>query len=71
MHIVSNVEGLLKDGMTSMDVLRATFPAGTLSGAPKVHVMEVIDQLEYMRKQAIPFNDYKQRQAKHQENNVS
>ena len=46
MHIVSNVEGLLKDGMTSMDVLRATFPAGTLSGAPKVHAMELIDQLE-------------------------
>ncbi len=46
MHIVSNVEGILKDGMTSMDVLKATFPAGTLTGAPKVHAMEVIDQLE-------------------------
>ena len=46
MHIVSNVEGILNDGMTSMDVLRATFPAGTLSGAPKVHAMELIDQLE-------------------------
>jgi anthranilate synthase component I len=46
MHIVSNVEGMLKDGMTSMDVLRATFPAGTLTGAPKVHAMELIDQLE-------------------------
>jgi anthranilate synthase component 1 len=46
MHIVSNVEGVLKDGMSNMDVLRATFPAGTLSGAPKVHAMEVIDQLE-------------------------
>ena len=46
MHIVSNVEGILNDGMTSMDVLRATFPAGTLTGAPKVHAMEVIDQLE-------------------------
>ncbi len=46
MHIVSNVEGLLKDGMTSMDVLKATFPAGTLTGAPKVHAMELIDQLE-------------------------
>jgi anthranilate synthase component 1 len=46
MHIVSNVEGVLLDGMTSMDVLRATFPAGTLTGAPKVHAMEVIDQLE-------------------------
>ena len=46
MHIVSNVEGALLDGMTGMDVLKATFPAGTLSGAPKVHAMEVIDQLE-------------------------
>ena len=46
MHIVSNVEGILKDGMTQADVLRATFPAGTLTGAPKVHAMELIDQLE-------------------------
>ena len=46
MHIVSNVEGMLLDGMSSMDVLRATFPAGTLTGAPKVHAMELIDQLE-------------------------
>jgi anthranilate synthase component 1 len=46
MHIVSNVEGTLNDGMTGMDVLRATFPAGTLTGAPKVHAMELIDQLE-------------------------
>ena len=46
MHIVSNVEGLLNDGMTPMDVLKATFPAGTLTGAPKVHAMELIDQLE-------------------------
>ncbi|MBA3774316.1 MAG: anthranilate synthase component I [Ramlibacter sp.] len=46
MHIVSNVEGILNDGMTSIDVLKATFPAGTLTGAPKVHAMEVIDQLE-------------------------
>ncbi len=46
MHIVSNVEGILHDGMTSMDVLKATFPAGTLTGAPKVHAMELIDQLE-------------------------
>ena len=50
MHIVSNVEGILKDGMTSMDVLKATFPAGTLSGAPKVHAMEVIDQLEPVKR---------------------
>jgi anthranilate synthase component 1 len=46
MHIVSNVEGVLNDGMTNMDVLKATFPAGTLTGAPKVHAMELIDQLE-------------------------
>ena len=46
MHIVSNVEGILHDGMTSIDVLKATFPAGTLTGAPKVHAMELIDQLE-------------------------
>ncbi len=46
MHIVSNVEGVLQDGMSSMDVLKATFPAGTLTGAPKVHAMEMIDQLE-------------------------
>jgi len=46
MHIVSNVEGMLNDGMTSIDVLKATFPAGTLTGAPKVHAMELIDQLE-------------------------
>ncbi len=51
MHIVSNVEGLLLDDangppLTSMDVLKATFPAGTLTGAPKVHAMELIDQLE-------------------------
>ena len=46
MHIVSNVEGILNEGMTSMDVLKATFPAGTLTGAPKVHAMELIDRLE-------------------------
>ena len=46
MHIVSNVEGILNDGMTNMDVLKATFPAGTLTGAPKVHAMELIDQME-------------------------
>ncbi|MEG0002291.1 MAG: anthranilate synthase component I [Comamonas sp.] len=50
MHIVSNVEGLLNEGMTSMDVLKATFPAGTLTGAPKVHAMEVIDQLEPVKR---------------------
>ena len=46
MHIVSNVEGILNEGMTNMDVLKVTFPAGTLTGAPKVHAMELIDQLE-------------------------
>jgi anthranilate synthase component I len=46
MHIVSNVEGLLKPGLSAMDVLRATFPAGTVSGAPKVRAMEIIDELE-------------------------
>lgn len=46
MHIVSNVEGVLNPNMSNMDVLRASFPAGTLTGAPKVHAMELIDQLE-------------------------
>jgi anthranilate synthase component 1 len=46
MHIVSNVEGRLKPGLTGLDVLRASFPAGTLSGAPKIRAMELIDQLE-------------------------
>jgi anthranilate synthase component 1 len=46
MHIVSNVEGRLKPGLSSLDVLKASFPAGTLSGAPKIHAMEIIDQLE-------------------------
>ncbi|MDD3651531.1 anthranilate synthase component I [Immundisolibacter sp.] len=46
MHIVSNVEGLLKPGLGNFDVLRATFPAGTLTGAPKVRAMEIIDELE-------------------------
>src|ERR1044072_7875100 len=46
MHIVSNVEGSLRPGLTSVDVLRAAFPAGTVSGAPKVRAMEIIDELE-------------------------
>jgi anthranilate synthase component I len=46
MHIVSNVEGKLRRGMGPIDVLRATFPAGTLSGAPKIRAMELIDELE-------------------------
>ena len=50
MHIVSNVEGLLKDGMSSLDVLRATFPAGTLTGAPKIRAMQIIDELEPVKR---------------------
>lgn len=46
MHIVSNVIGKLKKGMGAIDVLKATFPAGTVSGAPKVRAMEIIDELE-------------------------
>tara|TARA_R110000868_G_scaffold4805_8_gene29841 strand:+ start:4527 stop:6011 length:1485 start_codon:yes stop_codon:yes gene_type:complete len=46
MHIVSNVTGQVKDGTTAMDVLRAVHPAGTLSGAPKIRAMEIIDELE-------------------------
>jgi anthranilate synthase component I len=46
MHIVSNVEGTLEPGMTGRDALRATFPAGTVSGAPKIRAIEVIDSLE-------------------------
>ncbi|MBB3120418.1 anthranilate synthase component 1 [Massilia violacea] len=49
-HIVSNVEGKLKAGMSNLDVLRATFPAGTLTGAPKVRAMEVIDELEISKR---------------------
>jgi anthranilate synthase component 1 len=49
-HIVSNVEGTLKDGISNMDVLRATFPAGTLTGAPKVRAMEIIDELEPVKR---------------------
>ncbi len=50
MHLVSNVEGLLRDGMTNLDVLKATFPAGTLTGAPKVRAMEIIDELEPVKR---------------------
>jgi anthranilate synthase component I len=46
MHIVSNVEGRVREGLDSLDVLRAAFPAGTVSGAPKVRAMEIIDELE-------------------------
>ena len=50
MHLVSNVTGALNPGMSSMDVLRAAFPAGTLTGAPKVRAMEIIDELEPVRR---------------------
>ena len=50
MHIVSNVQGELKNGLDGYDVLAATFPAGTLSGAPKVRAMEVIEELEPTRR---------------------
>ncbi len=50
MHIVSSVEGQLKAGMSNLDVLKATFPAGTLSGAPKVRAMEIIDEMEATRR---------------------
>lgn len=50
MHIVSNVTGELKEGLTAMDVLRATFPAGTVSGAPKIRAMEIIDEFEPVKR---------------------
>lgn len=50
MHIVSNVTGEIKDGMTAIDVLRATHPAGTLSGAPKIRAMEIIDEFEPVKR---------------------
>ncbi|MBT4122577.1 MAG: anthranilate synthase component I [Candidatus Ruthia sp.] len=50
MHIVSNVECELKDNMSAMDVLKATFPAGTLSGAPKVRAMEIINEVEPLKR---------------------
>ena len=50
MHIVSHVEGKLKDGMDAYDLMRATFPAGTVSGAPKVRAMEIIEALEGERR---------------------
>ncbi len=51
MHIVSNVCGELNGGMDAFDLVRATFPAGTLSGAPKVRAMEIIDELEPVRRE--------------------
>ncbi len=50
MHLVSNVEGELLPGLGNLDVLRATFPAGTLTGAPKIRAMEIIDELEPVKR---------------------
>jgi anthranilate synthase component I len=50
MHIVSNVEGQLREGMDSIDVFKATFPAGTVSGAPKIRAMEIINELEPVKR---------------------
>lgn len=50
MHIVSNVEARLKPGLAALDVLKAAFPAGTVSGAPKVRAMEIIDELEPVKR---------------------
>ncbi len=50
MHIVSNVIGQISEGQSALDVLRATFPAGTLSGAPKIRAMEIIDELEPLKR---------------------
>jgi len=50
LHIVSQVEGRLRDGLSAVDVLRACFPAGTVSGAPKIRAMEIIDELEPVRR---------------------
>ena len=50
MHIVSNVRAVLREGLDCFDLLRATFPAGTLSGAPKIRAMEIIDELEPTRR---------------------
>ena len=50
MHLVSHVEGRLRDGLDAFDLMRATFPAGTVSGAPKVKAMEIIEKLEGQRR---------------------
>ncbi|HEX8550044.1 MAG TPA: anthranilate synthase component I [Abditibacteriaceae bacterium] len=50
MHIVSNIKGTLKKDKTAFDLLRASFPAGTLSGAPKIRAMQIIDELEPTRR---------------------
>jgi len=50
LHLVSTVQGDLREGMSAVDVFRASFPAGTVSGAPKVRAMEIIDELETVRR---------------------
>jgi len=50
MHMVSHVEGRLKEGLSATDALRASFPAGTVSGAPKVRAMQIISELEPVRR---------------------
>lgn len=50
MHLVSQVEGTVREGLSALDVLRASFPAGTVSGAPKIRAMEIIDELEPVRR---------------------
>ena len=50
LHLVSTVQGDLREGLSAVDVLRASFPAGTVSGAPKVRAMEIIDELEPVRR---------------------
>ena len=50
LHLVSQVDGELRDGLTAMDAFRASFPAGTLTGAPKVRAMEIIDEMEPERR---------------------
>ncbi|MDR3159072.1 MAG: anthranilate synthase component I [Zoogloeaceae bacterium] len=50
MHLVSNVEGLLQPGLSAIDVLKASFPAGTVSGAPKLRAMEIIHELEPVKR---------------------
>jgi anthranilate synthase component 1 len=50
MHIVSQVEGELAEGLTACDAIRSSFPAGTLSGAPKIRAMEIIDELEPVKR---------------------
>ncbi|MCX7769793.1 MAG: anthranilate synthase component I [Proteobacteria bacterium] len=51
MHIVSSVKGILKEGMDAFDVFKATFPAGTVTGAPKIRAMEIIEELESLKRE--------------------